>query len=338
MKRPWDIGIRITWKCNLRCIMCDIWKHQKGKEELSTEQVFDIIEEARDWGVKYFVLSGGEPMLRRDLFTIIERASAKGIHVCMTTNGLLIDQEKARRLVDAGLHSIDVSLDGATAETNDKIRGIDGGYWKIIRAIEALLDQKKLEIWIATVIMNQNLEELVPLAEFALDFGLPIKYQPVVVWDFTPLLQNRNAERSPLWIGKDRWPLMDSVLDELIAFKQERGTVNNPVEMLECMKTYFRGQFHEDCIKGGSMALESNGDVLPCWYWRPVGNVRGGKLREVWNSPALEDAFRKMSHCPRKCMLNCHFPADPIDRGLRSNIRKFRNLGREMAFSEPDGG
>ena len=320
MKRPWDIGLRITWRCNLRCRMCDIW-NVRGKEEMETDEILRIADEMKDWGVEYFVLTGGEPLLRDDIFQIIEYATRKGIHVCMTTNGVLITREMADRLVDAGLHSVDVSIDGLEAVT-DAIRGRPGSFRKADEALDHLSRHRGLEVWVASVMMDANLEDLVPLATRSADRGIPIKFQPVVAWDLTPREPNLRARSSPLWVPEERLPLLDRVVGDLIEFKKTRGTVNNPVGMLRAFKTYFRGDFNETCIKGVSMALDSNGDLLPCWYWSPVGNVRGRSLREVWDSRELAQAFREMKGCEGKCILNCHFPADPIDRGFRETLRE----------------
>ena len=321
MERPWDIGIRVTWRCNLRCIMCDIWKTRPPAEELTTAEICSILDEARDWGVQYFVLSGGEPLLRRDIYDIIEHAARRDVKPCMTTNGVLITREVARRLAGSGLHSMDISLDGASEATADAIRGVPGAYGRTLQAMEHMFKEKDVDLWIATVIMNQNLEELLPLARLAAEARLPIKYQPVVVWDLEPYTQNRNAASSPMWVPPERLGLLDKALDGLIDFKRQYRTINNPIEMLQQMKSYFRGTFDSPCIAGGSMALDSDGSLLPCWYWGAVESVRGGRLREAWDSPALSADFDRMKSCSNKCMLNCHFPADPIDRGLRDWLR-----------------
>jgi len=307
--------------------MCDIWKSRAPVKELSTAEVCSIVDEMHDWGVVYFVLSGGEPLLREDIFDIIEHAARQGVKPCMTTNGVLITREVARRLAGAGLHSMDISLDGTNASTVDAIRGVPGTYFRTMEAIEYMFCEKEVDLWIAAVVMNQNLEELIPLAQLAVQTRLPVKYQPVVVWDLRPYTQNRAARESSLWIPPDRLGLLDEVMDGLIEFKTQYRTINNPIEMLEQMKAYFRGTFDRACIAGGSMALDSDGALLPCWYWGPVENVRGGRLREAWASSALADEFSRMADCPNKCMLNCHFPADPIDRGLRDWLRG-RDPGR----------
>ncbi|MFC1890448.1 radical SAM/SPASM domain-containing protein [Thermodesulfobacteriota bacterium] len=327
MKRPWDIGLRITWRCNLRCAMCDIWK-VRGREEMDTGEVLRIVDEMKAWGVEYFVLTGGEPLLRDDIFRIIEYASRLGIHVCMTTNGALVDRETADRLASAGLHSVDVSIDGLEA-ANDAVRGLPGAFRKADEALGYLSRHRGLEVWVATVVMDSNLEDLLPLAVRTSDRGIPIKFQPVVVWDLTPREQNLHARSSPLWVPEERLSLLDEVIDGIVEFKRARGSVNNPVEMLRAFKTYFRGDFDEPCIKGVSMALDSNGDLLPCWYWTPAGNVRGRSLKEVWESEALARAFREMKGCRGKCILNCHFPADPIDRGFREALRKTGAAGEK---------
>lgn len=329
MKPPWDVDMRVTWRCNLRCVMCDCWKSGSGLPELTKREVYKVLDEMRGWPVRYFVVTGGEPMLRRDICEIIEYGAAAGVNVCMTTNGILIDRDAAQRLRSSGLHSVDVSIDGARPGTHDAVRGADGCWRKAVAAVENLCEAGGIEVWIASTIMSHNLFEALDLAKLAGSLGVPIKYQPVVVWNGAAETQNANAASSPLWIGRKRWGELDRAVDRLIDFKLRHGAVNNPVSMLERMKEYFRGGFEEDCVRGNSLVLDSNGDVLPCWYWASVGNAAGASMREVWEGAAMAAQWKRMSRCPNRCMLNCHYPADPIDRGFRMKLRQAirRRLG-----------
>lgn len=130
------IAWNITSKCNFKCRHCYINanKNQDSKE-LNTNEVKNLIDNLSSMNVPVILLSGGEPLMREDIFEVIQYIRGKNIRVSLSTNGSLITKEKARKLKDLGIGYVGISLDG-TEETNDSFRGVDGAYKSIIRAIE----------------------------------------------------------------------------------------------------------------------------------------------------------------------------------------------------------
>jgi len=141
MKRGLDAPICLTWEltyaCNLQCVHCLSSSGQRDERELSTEEAKKILDDLRDLQVFYINIGGGEPMVRRDFFELLEYSVANGIGVKFSTNGAFIDEEKARRLAAMDYLDIQISLDGVDAATNDAVRG-EGSYDMAIRAMENL--------------------------------------------------------------------------------------------------------------------------------------------------------------------------------------------------------
>ena len=143
LKRGLDAPICLTWEltyaCNLQCVHCLSSSGQRDPRELTTAQAKAVIDELRDLQVFYVNIGGGEPMVRRDFFEIIEYAVDNGIGVKFSTNGAFIDEANAKRLAAMNYLDIQISLDGADRETNDRIRGA-GSYEIAIRAMDNLRD------------------------------------------------------------------------------------------------------------------------------------------------------------------------------------------------------
>ena len=124
-----------TRRCNLHCMHCYSQSENKAfPNELTTAEAKDFIADIADFGVPVLLFSGGEPMLRGDLFELAKTASDAGIRTVMSTNGTLITEEAAQKIKNAGFSYVGVSLDGI-GETNDKFRGITGAFNGAVQGI-----------------------------------------------------------------------------------------------------------------------------------------------------------------------------------------------------------
>ncbi|MSX93013.1 MAG: radical SAM protein, partial [Actinobacteria bacterium] len=138
LKTGLDAPICLTWEltyaCNLQCVHCLSSSGQRDERELSTAEAKGVLDQLRDLQVFYINIGGGEPMVRRDFFEIVEHSIGNGIGVKFSTNGAFIDAEKARRLASMDYLDLQISLDGVDAATNDAVRGI-GSYDMARRAM-----------------------------------------------------------------------------------------------------------------------------------------------------------------------------------------------------------
>ena len=178
MKGGLDAPICLTWEltyaCNLECVHCLSSSGRRDPNELTTEQCKQVLDELRDLQVFYINIGGGEPMVRRDFFEIIEHAVSNGIGVKFSTNGAFIDPENARRLASMDYLDIQISLDGTTAEVNDAVRG-EGSFDTAIRAMENLRDAGFGQFKISVVVTRHNVDQLDAFKALADSFGAQLR-------------------------------------------------------------------------------------------------------------------------------------------------------------------
>ena len=178
MKRGLDAPICLTWEltyaCNLQCVHCLSSSGQRDERELSTEEAKKILDDLRDLQVFYINIGGGEPMVRRDFFELLEYSVANGIGVKFSTNGAFIDEEKARRLAAMDYLDIQISLDGVDAATNDAVRG-EGSYDMAIRAMENLKAANFGQFKISVVVTRHNVSQLDQFKALADYYGAQLR-------------------------------------------------------------------------------------------------------------------------------------------------------------------
>ncbi len=178
MKSGLDAPICLTWEltyaCNLACVHCLSSSGQRDERELSTEQAKAVLDELRDLQVFYINIGGGEPMVRRDFFEILEHSISNGIGVKFSTNGAFIDKKNAERLAAMDYLDIQISLDGTTAEVNDAVRG-EGSYATAITAMENLRDAGFGQFKISVVVTRHNVDQLDDFKALADSFGAQLR-------------------------------------------------------------------------------------------------------------------------------------------------------------------
>ncbi len=167
---PIGVKLELTHACNLRCGYCytDSPRHTLARTpDLADDEVRAIVEEAIELGVIEAVVTGGEPLLRRDLaLEVIERLLRAGVHVVMNTNGWFVDEAVADRLAAAGPLRIHVSIDGATPEQHDCARGLPGSWRRATRAV-ALLAERDVDVQVTHVATPANAPQVGDMVELA---------------------------------------------------------------------------------------------------------------------------------------------------------------------------
>lgn len=178
MKQGLDAPICLTWEltyaCNLQCVHCLSSSGTRDPRELTTEQAKAVLDELRDLQVFYINIGGGEPMVRRDFFELLEHAEHCNIGVKFSTNGAFITQENARRLAAMNYLDIQISLDGADRETNDRVRG-EGSYDIAIRAMDNLRDASFGRFKISVVMTRDNVSQLDEFKALADSYGAQLR-------------------------------------------------------------------------------------------------------------------------------------------------------------------
>ena len=177
-ERGLDAPICLTWEltyaCNLACVHCLSSSGKRDPRELSTRQCMDIIDELQRMQVFYVNIGGGEPTVRPDFWELIDYATAHQVGVKFSTNGVRITPEVAARLAASDYVDVQISLDGATAEVNDAVRGT-GSFAMAIRALENLAEAGFADAKISVVVTRHNVEQLDDFKELADRYGATLR-------------------------------------------------------------------------------------------------------------------------------------------------------------------
>ncbi|MGD8706461.1 MAG: radical SAM protein, partial [Syntrophobacterales bacterium] len=136
---PRLIAWELTRTCNLSCVHCRAASIDKPyPNELTTEECMNLLDEVASFASPIMILTGGEPLLRPDVFEIATYGTQKGLRMVLATNGLLIDEETTIQMREASIQRVSISLDGATAESHDKFRQVAGAFAGSLRGIDFL--------------------------------------------------------------------------------------------------------------------------------------------------------------------------------------------------------
>ncbi|MBZ9577965.1 radical SAM protein [Patescibacteria group bacterium] len=306
---PEIIQISLTYRCNLRCKMCSIVDLLPRKEELSTGQIFHIIEEAADYTVRKVVLTGGEPFLREDIFEICNYSHKKGLQNIITTNGMSIGSELADRIINSKINHIHFSIDGL-GHTHDFFRG-RGAFKKAIKAIKILMEKRNnngsLSIGIACTVMNRNVKELFKLVKLADELGADvINFQPLAS-DNTNFFDRR---LSPFWLEKEDVAILKDELAKLRKYRPKHITICEEPRLELLLKYYQRQLTQKDwiCFGGFKTVFICYAKNEPLIYscHGICGNLDKISLKRAWES---KEAYKLRIHsknCKNLCMQSCY--------------------------------
>ena len=312
LPKPQFIILDITHRCNIKCNICEIRKDGQA-EELVADEVKGLISQAIEWGVKEFVLSGGEPLIRDDIFEILDFVKEKKYHIGVLTNGILLTGEFINKLLPyliSDALSLSISLDALTPSIHNDIRGADGCFEKTINGLKILSHLKKnypnINFNVISIILNENLEELLPLADFlkSLDVN-SIQFQPLLA---NNLIMKERSTRAKYWIHPERLHILDQIIDDLVEFKRRNyQLVQNSESNLRLVKKYFRGFLKPsdiNCLYATkTMLIANNGDVTTCFDC--YGNIREKALQNIYISKRAEQARKRIRDCKSPCLLPC---------------------------------
>jgi MoaA/NifB/PqqE/SkfB family radical SAM enzyme len=296
---PYSANFNVTNNCNSRCITCNQWT-KKSENELTASELKDIFDQLTLTPVKTITFAGGEPLLRRDIFELVEYASSLGFYVSMVTNGLLVDEKKVKKLIENGLNSVCISIDG-TENVHDGVRGIIGAYKKTLSALEIFANcrnKSTLHVNIATTLMRPTLDTVFHVVHLAEDFGASISFN---LLDSNPYFF-KNATWKDLWVDED--VKLSKVIDKLIKIKMWKpNLISNSISSLEYARKYFRDPLRKDipCYLGYiELFIGPHGELYPCWALKPIGNLRDKKLCDILNSETYKRQLNEMwtKKCP----------------------------------------
>jgi len=165
------VAWEVTRNCNLSCVHCRAAATRGPYSgELDTQTSLRLIDQIAEVGKPIVILTGGEPLLRSDIFEIASYGTDRGLKMVMAPNGTLITETIARQMALAGINRISISLDGATKESHDKFRGVEGAFEGALHGIQ-IAAEAGIELQINTTITKTNLDQIPKIQELAIKLG-----------------------------------------------------------------------------------------------------------------------------------------------------------------------
>jgi heme b synthase len=310
------VAWEITRRCNLFCAHCRASsKDEQYEDELSIEECFQLMDEITKVGKPVIILTGGEPLVRRDVLQIARYGVGRGLRVVMGTNGTLVTRELAAELIKVPVSRLAVSIDFPTRELQDEFRGKQGAYQEALDGIANALNAG-IEIQINSTITKLNVDYLPDLLDLSLEVGA-MAFHPFML---VPTGRGKSLESQELspqqyeetlnWIYEKQMEMGDRLFfkptdaPHYMRILQQRGNKTpesqkpNSAPGHHPMQTITRG-----CLAGTGFCFVSHkGGVQGCGYLDvEAGNVREQPFSEIWANAPLFKQLRDLSNIKGKC-------------------------------------
>lgn len=331
--RPLSAHVKLTENCQAKCISCNYWQ-TRWEDGIDTKRAVELVNEIAGAGIRSLRFTGGEPLLRKDFFEVLQKAETSSFrHIIVQTNGLLL--KKLHKEINASpITDVAVSIDGLK-ETNDLIRGIRGYFDLGLEGMRLLLGKHL----ILSVTLNRiSAMELERLAKVASEMGARVEY---------------NILSQSLYFLKDTdvasmWPEKREV-EEIARFLKE--TLKRPAYEVDYITRYYGNEKLSEppCVLGYlQVFVLSNGDVMTgCYPLKPVGNILRDKLERILAS----EEYRRQSHamirreCPgctcgiesslamKHAVSGAFFELSRLRSRMGNGTKQAQQLARESAHS-----
>ncbi len=305
------IAWEITRRCNLRCVHCRGASEDISYEgELSTSEARSLIDEISRYYSPVIIMTGGEPLIRDDIFDLIRYGTDKGLRVVLASNGTLIDERMASLIKASGVKRVSISIDGPTREEHDGFRGVPGAFDGAINGIENLKKQG-VPFQINVTVTRRNKNKLEDIFKLSKDLGAvaihifllvpmgrgkdlmgeeisPEEYEEVLIWFYKKRISERDIEFKATCAPHYYRIIRQMAKKDGIPFTPENFG----------MDFYTRG-----CLGGISFCFISyNGILQPCGYLEiNCGNIRETGFKDAWENSPQFNALRNSENYKGKC-------------------------------------
>jgi radical SAM protein with 4Fe4S-binding SPASM domain len=294
---PLVMSWNVTRECNMKCSHCYInATENKLPNELSTQEGKNLIDQICQVSKPLLILSGGEPLLRPDIYELISYGSSKGLKMGLGSNGSLIDDEVATKLKAAGIATVSISVDSHISAQHDEFRGVAGSWEKAVNACKALRKNNVL-IQVNTTLTQQNynqIDDIMSLVEeigvenfhlfFLVPTGRGAKLADISPQKYEDMITNTFAK-----VAKHKLNVRPSCAPQFMRIAKGMGLD---------MRQWVRG-----CLAGLYYCrIYPNGDVTPCPYLPiKLGNIREKSFKEIWFNSEIFRALRNPNALKGKC-------------------------------------
>jgi len=305
--KPLQVYCLITEKCTARCQMCEFWRKSDYSDELPAEIWIKALREFHQISPGVHVqFTGGEPFLKQDFFEIIEECGKLGISYGIVTNGELINEKNVERLIDANVNNINISLDSPYAEVHDRLRGKEGLFDRVVKAIylistTAAKKGKRITISIKPTVHNDNFRDLPLLLKKIKEWGAAVlNIQP---------LTHKTDECNNLKI-KDEEAYI-KVVDELMQMQKDGYPLANSRSQFISWIPILKGENidRKGICKVGLrlISIVANGDTYYCSPLKSIiGNIKNDSAKTLWFGEKAKILRKKTIKCKLPCTASCY--------------------------------
>ncbi|HWI39876.1 MAG TPA: mycofactocin radical SAM maturase [Verrucomicrobiae bacterium] len=313
LRSPVNLTWEVTLACNLRCTHCLSSSGVPAEGELSTLEALGLVDQLHEAGVFQVNFGGGEPFIRPDFEQILDACHARGIMTCISTNGTLIDAARVERLSRTRLVAIQVSLDGASRETCDAIRG-DGVFDGAIDALK-LLAASPIPTSINTVLTAENASEIPALHALAKELGVSL----------------RVSRFRPSGRGADNWDALRPNPRQLLDFSDwlaSSGDVRTGDSFFSLTSQERQGLGLNLCGAAKlTCCVGPTGNMYPCAFLQTerfkAGSLRESTFQEIWDDSGIYESFRSLRiHSCEECQRfdQCHGGCPAVAWHLKNDL------------------
>lgn len=295
MKSPRILAWELTSACNLECLHCRASATRDPKpDELTTDEGYALLEEAAAAETRMVILSGGESLMRSDVFDLARFGTSKGLRMTLATNGSLITREAAREMKESGIARVSVSLDGVTAEMHDRFRGRDGAFDLALSGMHILLEAG-IPVQVNTTVAAMNVSQMDAFPAF-------LETLSAVAWHvFFLVPTGRGQDLEPASIDEYR-AMLDSFYRVYKAARIECKATCAP-QFYRLLSERNEPVRTKGCLAGTHFGfISSTGIIQPCGFLQtPCGNIREGGFCKAWETSRTLAVLRDENALKGKC-------------------------------------
>lgn len=294
---PLVLSWNITRKCNLKCSHCYINATNKElKKELTTIQAKNLIDQISEVSKPLLILSGGEPVLRNDIFELIKYGVSRGLKMGLGSNGSFINIAVAKKLKKAGISTVSISLDSINPQKHDNFRGVQGSWKKAVDAIK-FLRQNNILVQVNTTVTQQNYEEINEIISFVETLGVENFHlfflvptgRGVKLDDITPKKYESMIKNVFKKTSKHKLNIRPSCAPQFM-----RITSNKGIDMRQWIRGCIAGLYY--------CRIFSDGEITPCPYLPiKLGNIKEKNFKEIWFNSSFFKSLRDFKSLEGKC-------------------------------------
>jgi AdoMet-dependent heme synthase len=308
-----------TAGCNLDCRHCrrlDTGSKGLAPGDMDTDACLALVDSIAGFARPILVLSGGEPLIRPDIFRIAAHATGRGLPVALATNGTLVDEEMAGKIVESGVRRVSISFDGATGDVHDDFRKLPGSFDKAMEGFRAL-KARGMSMQVNCTVARHNEHQLDQIVELAGDLGADALHFFMLVPVGCGVEINEEQQLPPEryeevlnWIydqtkAHPELQLKATCAPHYFRVVYQRGGGKEIKQKAEARGPHGMHAMTRGCLAGSAVCFVSHtGEVFPCGYL-PVsaGNVGTTPLEEIWNEAHLFKVLRDTGNLTGKCGL-----------------------------------